>query len=375
MAAQIENRGPELMGVNIAFYSMALITCMLRCYVRCFMVNAFRIDDWLMVVATIFFTLYATFSTLGVTIGTGRHHDDLETEQVYSAMMCWWFCYLWYCLTMISCKLSIGYFLLRVTTEKIQRIIIYLAMFSTALSGAIFFFVTVFQCHPVSFFWDKGQDGTCIDPTVVIALAVLYSIFAVGSDFVFALLPGFIVWNLQLRKKTKYCLIPLLAMGCVASAAVIARFPYLPLLRKPDFLWNTTDIAIWSTIEQGLAITASSMATLRPLLKQAAFHLGLTSKPISNGPSAYGYGRSARTPGPGTPKAFSSRDAYTLSSVSRPGAHDKKGSSFFPSDLEAGIKKETKWEVKISKTTATSASESQEELHSPRSWKDKNVLL
>jgi len=116
---------------------------------------------------------------------------------------------------MISCKLSIGYFLLRVTTEKIQRIIIYLAMFSTALSGTIFFFVTVFQCHPVSFFWDKGQDGTCIDPTVVIALAVLYSIFAVGSDFVFALLPGFIVWNLQLRKKTKYCLIPLLAMGCV----------------------------------------------------------------------------------------------------------------------------------------------------------------
>ncbi|KAJ4002747.1 hypothetical protein NW752_009399 [Fusarium irregulare] len=375
MAAQIENRGPELMGVNIAFYSMALITCILRCYVRCFMVNAFRIDDWLMVVATIFFTLYATFSTLGVTIGTGRHHADLETEQVYSAMMCWWFCYLWYCLTMISCKLSIGYFLLRVTTEKIQRIIIYLAMFSTALSGAIFFFVTVFQCHPVSFFWDKGQDGTCIDPTVVIALAVLYSIFAVGSDFVFALLPGFIVWNLQLRKKTKYCLIPLLAMGCVASAAVIARFPYLPLLRKPDFLWNTTDIAIWSTIEQGLAITASSMATLRPLLKQAAYHLGLTSKPISNGPSAYGYGRSARTPGPGTPKAFSSRDAYTLSSVSRPGAHDKKGGSFFPSDLEAGIKKETKWEVKISKTTATSASESQEELHSPRSWKDKNVLL
>lgn len=116
---------------------------------------------------------------------------------------------------MISCKLSIGYFLLRVTTEKLQRWIIYLAMFSTALSGAIFFFVTVFQCHPVSFFWDKDQDGTCISPNVVIGLATLYSVFAVGSDFVFALLPGFIVWNLQLHKKTKYLLIPLLGMGCV----------------------------------------------------------------------------------------------------------------------------------------------------------------
>jgi hypothetical protein len=53
MAAPIENRGPELMGVNIAFYSMALITCLLRCYVRQFMVNAFRIDDWFMVVSTV----------------------------------------------------------------------------------------------------------------------------------------------------------------------------------------------------------------------------------------------------------------------------------------------------------------------------------
>jgi hypothetical protein len=110
------------------------------------------------------------------------------------------------------------------------------------------------------------------------------------------------------------------------------------------------------------------MATLRPLLKQAAFHLGFTSKPVSVGPS--GYRNSTRTPGPGTPKAFSGRDAYTLSSVSR-NAPEKRGSSFFPTDLEAGIKKEIKWEVKISKTAA---SESQEELHSPKTWRDRNVI-
>lgn len=116
---------------------------------------------------------------------------------------------------MICCKLSIGYFLLRVTTNKLQRWTIYIAMFSTALSGAIFFFVTLFQCHPISFFWDKEEDGTCVKPDIIIALATLYSVFAVISDFIFALLPGIIVWNLQLHKKTKYSLIPLLAMGCV----------------------------------------------------------------------------------------------------------------------------------------------------------------
>ncbi|CCT66610.1 related to integral membrane protein PTH11 [Fusarium fujikuroi] len=372
MAAHIANRGPQLMAVNITFFAMALVTCLLRCYVRLFMVNGFRKDDWLMVVAMVFFTCYATSSTVGVTFGTGRHHDDLETNQIHTAMMCWWFCYLGYALTMISCKLSIGYFLLRVTTEKIQRWTIYLAMFSTALSCGIFFFVTLFQCHPISYFWNKDQDGKCIDPGVVIGLAALYSVFAVGSDLVFALLPGWIVWNLQLHKRTKYSLIPLLAMGCIASAAVIARFPYLHLLGDPDFLWNTTDIAIWSTIEQGLAITASSLATLRPLIKQIAFRLNLTSKPLSLGPS--GYGSSPRTPGPGTPRAFLSREAYTLSSVSRQDGPEKKGSGFDsrqPSDLKLGIKKETKWEVKITKTAM---SESEEELHSPRAWRNNNIV-
>jgi hypothetical protein len=33
-------------------------------------------------------------------------------------------------------------------------------------------------------------------------------------------------------------------------------------LANPDFLWATVDVAIWSDIEQGLAITAGSMATL-----------------------------------------------------------------------------------------------------------------
>ncbi|KAF4963711.1 hypothetical protein FSARC_8308 [Fusarium sarcochroum] len=372
MAAAVENRGPELMVVNVTFLTIALITCALRAYVRCFIVNAFRKDDWLMIVAMVFFTLYATFSTVGVTHGTGRHHDNLETEQIHSAMMCWWFCYLWYCLTMISCKLSIGYFLLQVTTSKLQRWAIHLTMFSTALSGAIFFFVTVFQCHPVSFFWNKDQPGKCVKVDVVIALATLYSVFAVISDFIFALLPAVIIWNLQLKQRTKYSLIPLLAMGCVASAAVIARFPYLPFLRKPDFLWNTLDIAIWSTVEQGLAITASSLATLRPLLKLAAFRLGLTSKPVSFGPS--GYRSSTRTPGPGTQNGFTGLEGYTLSSVNRPEASDRRKAGFnssFLDESEAGIKREFKWEVKISKPAMN---ESEEELHSPNAWKNRSAF-
>jgi len=49
----VPNRGPELLAVNIAFVTTAILACLLRCYVRLFMVKAFGRDDWLMVIATV----------------------------------------------------------------------------------------------------------------------------------------------------------------------------------------------------------------------------------------------------------------------------------------------------------------------------------
>jgi len=60
------------------------------------------------------------------------------------------------------------------------------------------------------------------------------------------------------------------------------------LLASDDFLYDTVDVAIWSTVEQGMAITAGGLATLQPLLKIIAFKLGLRSHPSQpNNPSNY----------------------------------------------------------------------------------------
>lgn len=54
--------------------------------------------------------------------------------------------------------------------------------------------------------------------------------------------------------------------------ATIARIPYIHnLMDKHDFLYSTTDVAIWSCCETGLSIVASSVATLKPLFKDIRF--------------------------------------------------------------------------------------------------------
>lgn len=178
--------------------------------------------------------MYAVFTIYGITQGTGRHMEDLGLEQIHKAMMvrrshvklrnmysniglvqCWWLGYIGYSLTMMMCKLSIGFFLLNVATSKLHKWVIYITMFCSTVSGLLFFFISIFQCQPISYAWMKDQPGKCINLNVTIYLTIMYSITAVISDFIFALLPGLIIWKLQLKKRTKYSLIPLLAMGCV----------------------------------------------------------------------------------------------------------------------------------------------------------------
>jgi hypothetical protein len=215
-----------------------------------------------------FFLGYGISSTIGAHYGTGRHHRDLEEWQVEKARNCWFYCYLFYCCSMILSKISIGCFLLRISIKRIHTWIIYGAMFVSTAACTAFFLVTLFQCKPIKYFWAKSlPDGTCINNTVIIALGFVYSIFSIVADFTFALLPAALVWNLQLKRRTKIALIPLLTMGCVASAAVIARLPFLSKLNSPDFLckpFRCTSDQAYTNINQG---TLSTSLSGRPLNK------------------------------------------------------------------------------------------------------------
>jgi hypothetical protein len=167
-------------------------------------------------VSKLSFICYYSFSIAGVHYGSGRHHSDLETEDMQRATYYWWLCCLFYALSRIASRLSIGSFLLRIAVKCGHVWIIYFAMFISVLAGVLFFFVSLFQCWPISYFWDKtSQSGYCISMDVIVGLSYLYTVFSIISDFTFAILPAFLVWGLQLTQRTKMALIPLLTMGCM----------------------------------------------------------------------------------------------------------------------------------------------------------------
>lgn len=163
----------------------------------------------------------------------------------------------------------------------------------------------------------------------------------------------------------------------------MARFPYLPRFRNFDFLYATVDVAIWSAVEQGLAITAGCLATLRPLLKEIGYRLGWT-KPsnYSGGPTS---GRAQQSSGQVNVSGRSkNRDMYDLSEFAQLGDDEsiiqkqlKGGKQDARASIMGGFRSPTfggmaekRGSVKV--TTLCEKNESQEEL---RDQQSKNIMV
>lgn len=114
-------------------------------------------------------------------------------------------------------KLSVSWFLLRLTTiNKIHRRIIHGAVIITISNSIAFFLFTIFQCTPIYYFWDHSQEGgKCVSTSAVLAVGYTCSVFNIVTDLVYALLPAWIIYHLQMKLKTRIALMILMGMGCL----------------------------------------------------------------------------------------------------------------------------------------------------------------
>ncbi|OJJ74413.1 hypothetical protein ASPBRDRAFT_27442 [Aspergillus brasiliensis CBS 101740] len=268
-----DDRSLEVKAVAAAFMSVACVTVILRCYVRGWIVRAFGWDDWAMVVAMGFYAMFSGCMIGGSIYGTGRRFKDLDAHQRVTAMEYWWFCEIAYCFAAVACKISVCIFLMRITVRRLHIWILWTVMVLTVVAGMVFMFIMLLQCKPLAYFWTRKAfnpeiKGHCMDIQIVIAMTYVYSGFAALCDFTVGILPIFLVRKLHMKQKTKWAVVGILSMACIASSATIIRIPWVHTFADWDFLYATVEIALWSNIECGLGITAGSLATLRPLLRK-----------------------------------------------------------------------------------------------------------
>ncbi|KAB2109538.1 hypothetical protein AG0111_0g1339 [Alternaria gaisen] len=276
-----DDRSREVFAVAALFFVLTWTTVCLRVYVRAILMKTWGKDDSFMVASLAVFTVYLPCQIIAAIHGTGRHRWDLSDHDRKTALMFWYLCEIFYVIANCLLKFAIGYFYLRVAIERWHIWCIRLLMLGTVLCGLIYLFLVMLQCLPISAFWlEHPASSKCIPrgPT----LGITYALASVNAlaDWGFGLLPFFIVWGLEMRPKTKMLVASILAFAAIGSTGTVIRMAYIhTLVEGPDFLYATTDVALWSTIEPGIGITAGNIATFRPLVRHCLWKLGLGEAP------------------------------------------------------------------------------------------------
>ncbi|KAL4962845.1 uncharacterized protein BDV14DRAFT_191333 [Aspergillus stella-maris] len=239
-----ETQAPTVKAVMWLMTGMAMLFLGLRLYVRLHLKRVFGWDDLISAVAVGCLIGYAAVCHASADIGLGRHiqwvaQDPQKLIDVarYSSIS--------QTLAIMACalgKTSFAVTLLRIVFERWMIAILWFVIITMNIANflaALFVFV---QCEDPRTNWDNSIVSKCWPDYVFTNYSLFVGAYSGAQDFLLALLPWTIVWNLQMKKKEKLGVAIAMSLGEI-----------VPLLN-------------WAAVEDALTIIASAIPTLKPLL-------------------------------------------------------------------------------------------------------------
>jgi len=125
-------------------------------------------------------------------------------------------CELAYVLTTTVLKVAIGLFLLRIAVHRRHIQIIWVTIGVSVVFGIFFFFFILFQCNPISTFWNPTTPGeSCISPNGIAAATYAHSAVSAAADWTFGILPVFLLWDVKMNPQTKISIAIILGLGAM----------------------------------------------------------------------------------------------------------------------------------------------------------------
>ncbi|KAK6821177.1 hypothetical protein PG987_015577 [Apiospora arundinis] len=262
------DRGHEIVAVGVVFLTASWAVFLLRLCSRLRLFKQFKVDDWSLVIVQICFTVYLACQIGGAVHGSGRRQSTLTETERARALKWWYSTFLSYILTTCALKVSIGIFLIRIAVNRRHLIVLHVLTWGTLAFGIPYGIMMAVQCRPIHTFWNASPrtPGKCWDYKLMETFTHVASALNCFADWVFGIIPFLIVRSLNIARPTKALVAWLLCFAAIGSIATIVRTFFIPqMLLDHDFLYDTVDLCIWSTVEVGVGVLAWSAATCRPI--------------------------------------------------------------------------------------------------------------
>jgi hypothetical protein len=230
----MDDRSGQVIGVAVTFLLLSWITVSLRCYVRygikvnllklssndpsrTFMVKGFGLDDQLMVATLVVYTAYLVCQLGGAAHGTGQRRERLTDENAQIGLRYWFFCEIFYTISTSLLKIAVGFFFLRITVSPFQVWTTRIIMAVSGVVGVGYTCLVLFQCKPISYWWDldPSHTGVCLSADLVTNATYTVSALNSFADWTFGIIPIFIVKDLQMKKRVKVIVASVIALAAM----------------------------------------------------------------------------------------------------------------------------------------------------------------
>ncbi|CAI7567330.1 unnamed protein product [Penicillium discolor] len=239
------------------------------------------LDDWTILMSSMFAVIVMAFMLAACTYGFGQHIANITTPHRLMTLKLFFVSQAFYKLTMNMTKMSILMLYLRIFIQRWFRITCYvlLVIITSYMVGA--FFASVFQCTPVARAWNRAIPGSCIDITIN---WYANAGFSIATDIIILTLPMYPLYKSKIILKRKIALMIVFALGTFVVVTSIVRMQTLDFSStSPD---PTYDIAssVWTMLEENVAITCACL----PMMWMPLARLFPSFFSLDSGTDSYG---------------------------------------------------------------------------------------
>ncbi|PUU77745.1 hypothetical protein B9Z19DRAFT_1085572 [Tuber borchii] len=218
--------------------------------------------------------------------GAGRHISDIPKDDILRLIKMGYSMQILYVVVMTFTKASLLLLLLRLVKNRRMLVVVWPIFGFMCTFAMVSFWASVFHCTPPPYVW-KGVDRAGTHKVSCGNFKALQYWVPAGSiltDIILWLLPLRLIYPLRLPRAQKIVLYMVFILGAMVFISASVRISLILALgtfgpHPEDPTWTTYQINLWSIVEATIAITCSSLPTLRPLVnKHFPFVFSLLSK-------------------------------------------------------------------------------------------------
>ncbi|KAL2157935.1 hypothetical protein VTH06DRAFT_4990 [Thermothelomyces fergusii] len=286
-----------VVGVGIAFGSLAVIACVLRALARRIAHRRLDSSDWCIFAACLVTVTYQAINVASVLLcGVGYHFSEIlqkyGMEPITLFLKLLLVIQILWALSLSLSKISILILYTKIFSvpafiwaARITTVVIVMWALTTSIMG-----LTI--CQPFAFNWDPTiPGGHCGNQVLSYKITGVLNLL---TDLVVLLLPMPYLYGLNLALYKKLVLMVTFAVGLFTCIVSVVRIIALSSIDYSDITFNVPESLIFSALEPSLAVTLACVPLLRPLVSSITGSVAGSSAPRSGQVSSGAFGSKNR---------------------------------------------------------------------------------